>query len=409
MLRTAFTWMLVALTLLGCRGASRQGTNAAATIPPSREDTAAEQRAAREWLPNATRPPAEDGVDPEVPRPVPNPLISRGKPTFGSSPASGDPKAATDGAYGTFGGSFRVGHPTAEKPAWVAIQVGKGYERVLLLWQESGSYNYRETTYGSPKSYRIEVSADSTNGEDGTWREVVAVPNNEYRARAHSFAFSGQAWVKLLLLSAPENSPNGIALDEVDVHDLSLGGTDTWFFMGDSITAHALRRSSDRGGSFAELVQKAFPKFTPVVINAGIGGESSHHALRQVDTWLSENPDFKYWALGYGTNDAAGNASDARAFKDTMTQVVQKIRAQGRVPILARIPAAHDDSHAGLPAFNAAIDELTRSQRLPRGPNLYAWFQAHPEHLEDRLHPNAAGILAHQRLWFEAVAWLYPR
>jgi acyl-CoA thioesterase I len=43
------------------------------------------------------------------------------------------------------------------------------------------------------------------------------------------------------------------------------------------------------------------------------------------------------------------------------------------------------------------------------GPDLYAWFLAHPEQLRDGLHPTDAGIVAINRLWASAMERLYPR
>ena len=55
------------------------------------------------------------------------------------------------------------------------------------------------------------------------------------------------------------------------------------------------------------------------------------------------------------------------------------------------------------------IAELTAQNDLLPGPDLYAWFAAHPEQLRDGIHPTDAGILAINRLWAEAVARAYAR
>ncbi|HEX9620404.1 MAG TPA: GDSL-type esterase/lipase family protein [Polyangiaceae bacterium] len=345
-----------------------------------------------------------------TPRPVPNPLISRGRPAFAQSFADGaTARPVNDGIYGTWAGTFRGGTPKPGRPVWVAIDLGTGYRRVLLVWTEGGS-DYTNVTYGSPADYRVEVSADSTNGADGAWRSVVEVEENRFHARGHSFDFAGQRFVRVVFLRAPAHSANGIAFAEIEVFDLSQGGTDTWFFMGDSITAAAYDRDSEeRSPSFPELVHAHDPAYYPALINGGIGGENSDHALEHIDEWLAVNPDFKYWALGYGTNDAASNLDRADGFKANMQAVIERIRAAGRVPILARIPYATDGQHEHVPRFNAALEELSQTHRLYPGPNLYAWFRAHPERLADGLHPDDQGIVAMHRLWWEAVKPLYER
>src|SRR5262245_31867887 len=170
-----------------------------------------------------------------------SPIISRGKPTF-SSPAGG--ASVVDGTY--HGGAWSAGRPTPAAPAWVAIQVGAGPTRLLVVWDDGGTYNYEDmpgtNVYGLPAAYRVEVSNDSSNGQDGTWANVVTVPSNTVRTRAHAIDFTGQSWVKLTLTGTPAAAPNGVAIGEIDVHDISGQSgipEDTWLFMGDSITAFA--------------------------------------------------------------------------------------------------------------------------------------------------------------------------
>jgi acyl-CoA thioesterase I len=339
----------------------------------------------------------------------PNPIVSRGRPIFAHSLADGtDPKTLNDGLYRADNGVWRAGTPKANDAPWAAIDIGSGYRKLLLVWADAGTYDYEETTYGSPEDYRIEVSADSTNGQNGSWQTIVSVSKNKFHARGHSFEFTGKRWVKLVLVKAPKNSPNGLVLDEIDIHDLSGGGTDSWVFMGDSITAFCYDRSSEgHQPSFAELVHRAYPRYFPAMINAGIGGENSRDALEHVDEWLAVNPDFKYWALGYGTNDAAGNTDDTEEYRSRMQTVIAKILAAGRVPILARIPFAADGDHAGIPKFNGVVDALRAANTLPGGANLYGWFRQHPEQLRDKLHPDDRGIVEANRLWFEATKPLY--
>src|SRR6185503_8895589 len=127
---------------------------------------------------------------------APAPLVSRGKQVTGSSSVRySKPANAIDGDHAT---AWTAGKPTPEQPAWIAIEVGKGPARVLLNWSASGSFNYDETDYGSPGAYRIETSADSTDGEDGTWKGVASAPGVGTHGREHSFDFVGRSWVRLV-------------------------------------------------------------------------------------------------------------------------------------------------------------------------------------------------------------------
>jgi lysophospholipase L1-like esterase len=304
---------------------------------------------------------------------------------------------------------WNPGNPSAANPAWVAINIGSGYSRLLLNWTSTFNYNYNETTYGGPGDYQVQTSGDSTNGADGTWTTVANVSGNYVRARAHTFDFTGKSWVRLLVTapSATTNG-NGVAIDEIDIHDVSNGIADTWFFMGDSITAGGFTRKASQQPSFAANINQMHPSYFPAMINGGIGGETSGSAVGHIDTWLQLNPDMKYWALAYGTNDAAGNNGNPAAFKANMQILIDRIKAAGRVPILAKIPYAIDGNHNTIPLFNQAIDELNTANGLMSGPDLYAWFQAHPEQLSsDGLHPNDAGSASINRLWAEAMSGLY--
>jgi lysophospholipase L1-like esterase len=338
----------------------------------------------------------------------PNPIISRGKPVM-SSPANGN--AVVNTAY--HNGGWGAGKPTADAPAWVAINVGAGPTRVLVSWDDGGTYNYEDpattTVYGFPADYHFEVSPDGT-----TWTAAgTPVTGNTVRTRAHSLDFTGMAWVKMVITAAPANeSSNGVQIGEIDVHDISATGAglpdDTWFFMGDSITAFAYDRAASHQPSFAAGINTAKPTYFPAMINGGIGGELTTGALARLDEVLALNPDYRFICLTYGTNDEWGNHTDASGFKANLQMMIDKITAAGRTPILSHIPFSDDGNHGTLPTFNAAIDELTRSNQLQVGPDFYGYFMQHPDQLMDHVHPNDAGRVVMNQMWTDAAKPLYP-
>jgi acyl-CoA thioesterase-1 len=342
----------------------------------------------------------------------PNPIISRNKTTF-SSPAGG--AAVVDGVY--HNGGWSIVGPTTQAPGWVAIRIGAGPTRVLVSWDDGATYNYRTVTtelvYGMPAAYHIDVSANSTNGSDGTWTTAVTVANNTVRTRAHSVEFSGQSWVKMVITGTSANlSGYRVQIGEIDVHDLSAVAVgipdDTWFFMGDSITAFSYDRAAAHQPAFATLINGASPAFFPAMINGGVGSETTINALARVDDALTLNSDYRIFALSYGTNDSTGTVS-AAAFRTNLQMIIDRVKAAGRTPILARIPFANDGGHAAIPAYNTVIDDLTRTNQLRPGPDLYTWFQTHTnQFMPDNLHPNDAGQLAINQLWATAMRSLYP-
>jgi len=353
--------------------------------------------------------PAPPGVRaPAGPRPPPNrwggplaaaPLVSRGRPVT-SRPRGGG--VLVDGVYrtrATWGGV----HPTPAAPAWAAIDVGEGFTRLLVSWTSSGNHDWTDVRYGAPADYRIETSADSTDGADGRWDVAVVVTGNPVRTRAHAIPFAGRRWVRLVVTRLPPDVFRwGLQLDEIDVHDLSGGGDDAWVFLGDSITSAVFDRAPAHQPGFAEAIAARHPGHFPAVVAAGRGRLHHADAVRLVDEVLALNPDARVVALGFGSNDW-----DPDAFRRDLLEVARKVRAAGKIPVIARIPF-RSDAAVDFPArLDRVVDEVTAELGLLPGPDLYAWFAAHPGRLADGLHPDDAGAVEMIRLWAEAVAPLY--
>jgi acyl-CoA thioesterase I len=334
-----------------------------------------------------------------APKLVPAPLVSRGK-RVASRPRGGE--VVVDGIYRT-SKAWSGGKPSPRRPSWVAIELGPGYSRLLLSWTSSGNHDYVDRKYGAPVDYRIETSADSTDGENGTWRTVVDVTDNPVRTRAHAFDFAGQRWARLAVTRlSPDVFEWGLYLDEIDVHDLSHGGDDVWVFFGDSITSGVFDRAPDHQPSFAEAIALRHPGYFPATIGAGFGRLHHSDAVGRIDQVLALNPDAKVVALSFGSNDW-----DPVAFRRDLVAVVGKVRAAGKIPIVPRIPFRSDATQDFPARLDAVVDAVTREERLLPGPDLYAYFRAHPERLMDGLHPDPAGAVEMMRLWAEAAGPMY--
>jgi lysophospholipase L1-like esterase len=330
----------------------------------------------------------------------PAPLVSRSVRVAASGKGA---QALVDGRYRTRE-AWAGGFPTPQDPAWAALRIGRGPSRLLVSFTSSHNHDWFERFHGAPADYRIEVSADSTDGSDGAWRTAVSVTGNPVRSRAHAIDFAGASWVRLVVTRLPERVNEwGLFLDEIDVHDLSLGGDDVWLFLGDSITAGLFDRGGPRRPSFADWIARLHPGYHPAMIDAGLVRARAGDLLARIDEAFVLVPEARVVAIGIGSNDG-----DLDAFRRDLARLVDRIRAAGRIPVVARIPFRPGDAAAWTRQKNAALDEVVREAGLLPGPDLYSWFEAHPERLADGLHPDDRGAVEASRLWAEAVAPLYP-
>lgn len=330
----------------------------------------------------------------------PAPLLSRGRRVTASRPGA---KVLVDGVYR--GPAWAGGIPSEAAPAWAAIRIGRGPERVLLSWTSSHNHDYRDLFYGAPVDYRIETSADSTDGADGTWRTAVSVRGNPVRSRAHALDFAGERWIRLVVTGlAPERNAWGLFLDEIDVHDLSLGGDDVWVFLGDSIGAGVFDRAPAHRPSFADQIAAAHPGYQPAMIDAGFCRARTGDVLQRIDDVLAWNPDARVFAIALGANDP-----DPKTLQRDLDALVARIQAAGRIAVISRILYQTKYGEDFVASKNAALDTVAAARGLLPGPDPYAWFRARPARLADGLHPDADGSVELSRLWAEAVAPLYPR
>jgi lysophospholipase L1-like esterase len=332
---------------------------------------------------------------------TPNPLISKGKPLFGSPSA---PTALVNGRFGESAWSAPTG-------SWVAINLGAGPSKIFVSWN-STNYMWSDAiatpncpqNLPVPAAYVISTSSNSTNGSDGAWTTAVTVTNNSVAARGHLVDFTGASWVKMSITTGSGT------IDEIEVFDASNGLDDSWFFAGTSITSNAFKGPVPQE-SFAALVAKAHADYTPAIIRGGIGCILSNDFARDIGLYLAIVGNVRHFCVEMGTNDAWGGTNGgAAAFKANLQRVIDSCMAHDIEPVLARTIAT-DSTKAKWqvhPDYLAAIDELTAANHLTPGPDLFGYFKAHPAELNsDGVHPSSTGGASMQRLWAEAMGPLY--
>ena len=294
----------------------------------------------------------------------------------------------------------------------IALNVGEGPTKLLVNWESYGDCAWAtDFTSGCGHSgvalsnFKILTSANSTDGTDGDWEVAATIENNPVMARGVEIDFVGKSWFKFV----SEGDVGQIL--EIEAFDMSAGGTDTWFFMGTSISQMGIKQQ-DTDSTTAQLIHARFPEYTPAMLRGGIGCINSTEVVEHLGEYLEYAGNVKFWAIEMGTNDAWGGGDwNLQTYVDNMQTIIDSAKAHGIMPVIARIIAT-DSSKAGWqinPAFLDAVDKLVADNNLPAGPDFFTYFREHPELLgSDGVHPNAdGGGQAMHHLWAEALAPLY--
>jgi hypothetical protein len=342
--------------------------------------------------PSVSRPPFEAAERGELI--VPCPLISRGRPTFSSNTSS---------------------VPAPGEALWLAVHAGVGPSRLLVSWAVLVGANTRDGSAPVPAAYSIESSATSTDGRDGEWRRELEVTQNAANARAHVIEFDGQSWVRLTLETPAPDAGAAALPDRFDLHDASDGTDDCWLVLGDALFTGALALAPTAAAatatatqpSWPELIHGRYPGYFPALIDETRLDESPAHTLDRLPDLLATHAAARRVAIAYG---AGSSGEDSMEVGTALEAMVAAVLQSGRLPILARQPATRGRTRDAVDAFNRRIAALERRNQLVPGPDLAAWFDAHPDQLDDDGQPNLEGRRAVARLWADAVdVWYVPQ
>lgn len=320
-------------------------------------------------------------------------LISRDVPAFASS---GVAKNANDAQP-------NVAWSSDTLPAWLAYDVSQvpaaNRQRVLLAW-----YCYwADYLVSEPKpeqmlplDYVVETSSAPGSAEPPTdgWREVASVSANAKSARQHVFELDGANWVRMRVTKSSDAAK--VMLD-VDLYSAPSGGSDGWLFLGDSITYMTTQRAFSDLPALVEMAQKGR---VPLVIDGALGGTNTSTAQDIIDVSLAQF-EGRYVVLAYGTNDHAAE------FK--MEQLVQKVLAAGKIPVVPHVPWSDQKLEEG-PLLNQSIDALyAKYQDLVPGPDLWQAFENRTDLIpKGDVHPNAEGQEFLRAEWAKLMATKEP-
>ncbi len=323
--------------------------------------------------------------------PEPTPLISRDVPAFASS---GTADNAKDWNPSTSWISTQM-------PAWIAYDlsgVGEAErERVLLAWYDGATLDFINPMPNDgqhlPIDYVLEQNSAAGGGQPPTdgWQTIESVTGNDRNAHQRLVDLNGANWVRISV--SRSSSASAVGLD-FDVHSAPSGATDSWLFMGDSIT---FMSTSYLFSDLPARVHELAPDRWPAVIPAAIGGTNTITALAAIDDTMSGFPG-RFVVLAYGTNDHPNEYH--------MEELVQKVIAAGKVPVVPHMPWAVDAriQQEG-PEINAIIDGLyDKYPEILRGPDFWGVLKDRTDLIPSNdIHPNDAGQKEFRNQWARAM------
>jgi GDSL-like Lipase/Acylhydrolase family len=317
------------------------------------------------------------------------PLLSRTVPAHASNASGGNVASNAQDASNTSTWS------SSSLPAWLAydlssVAVGSRQRALIAIYAERSNDYDNTGQIGAwqqmPLDYVIETNGAPGGGAPpaGGWTPLVTVNDNVLAAPQHLVELGGASWVRVRVTRASD--PATVSLD-VDVYSAPNGGTDSWLFLGDSITSMTFQRLfQDR--SVAQRVNDRDPSRWPAQIGGGLGGTNSGTALGIIDARLAAFPG-RYVVLAYGTNDG-----DATSYRTNMTTLVNKIIAAGKTPVIPTVPWT--STRNTTIALNAVIADLYAAYpQVLRGPDLYGLTEGRTDYIPSGdVHPTDTGRAA---------------
>lgn len=328
---------------------------------------------------------------------TPNPVISRNCPVY--SGKASQPTAANDEHYFSF--CFMT------TPDYIAYDLSAvpsdERKQVIAVWYNTSSYDYignYKSRNMEPSDYTIEVNAAEGGAypENG-WEVVETVEGNTLSSRQHLVDMENYNWIKLNIEKADDESGKQASIN-FDIHNVSEGVSDSWLFLGDSITAGGMNNCYGTG--FATHINTLDSRYFPIQENGGIGGIRSIDGRENIDRWL-ETSHAKYVSLAYGTNDCWGNPNGTEAYYNNTKYMIDAILKAGKIPVLPKIPAStNEDVMDNVPLYNAVIDRLYEEygDKIVKGPDFGEFLLSSPDYLSgDGVHPSDTGYAAMREEW----------
>jgi len=172
--------------------------------------------------------------------------------------------------------------------------------------------------------------------------------------------------------------------------------------LGDSLTYGARDKF---GRSYPAELGSSLTKETGefyICHNYGVNGETSSDLLRRAWHQLKSNPGAKIALLMIGTNDTK-KPTPVDIYEDNLIQIINAIRANGKMPIVATLPALefspyymHNRDY--IERYNSVIYKLSKSMNF-----IVCKMDGLREHLIDGVHFTHEGYKEVSKRWLKTI------
>ena len=256
---------------------------------------------------------------------------------------------------------------------------------------------------------------------------LLSITGNTHHSRSHLLNLTGYPWIRFRATKGSStNQPGSTDCElKLEVYDAHLGNTDSWAFLGDSITNGAMNHLEKGDMNFAQRVNASVPANFPMYENAGIPFDDAQQYGAQRLAALLANSAARYVGISYGMNDAGAGLATDYSFYNAYKGLVDTVLAAGRIPVIPTISWTAQrrwQSAIGDPVtgpelgLNRQLAKLKADYRaqgkvIVDGPDLWHFFQANPSLIgQGDIHPTAAGYVAMRNQWAQAmISAVYPR
>jgi len=324
-------------------------------------------------------------------------LISRDAPAFASTGQRGNPYEGPELARDGDGYTGWVAHTI---PAWLAYDLSKApasdRQHNLVAWFANNNVylSNPEPWMKMPVDYVIEVSSapGGTDAPTTGWTELLTVTDNRRGSVQLELDLAGANWLRMRVTRGSD--PAGELKIDMDVYSIPAGATDSWLYMGDSITYMAFMYGFT---NVPAQVAAESPDRWPGLMNAAVGGTGAITAVDSIGETMQGFPG-PFVVLAYGTNDHADG------FGANMETLVKDVIVAGKTPVVPRMIWADSKLVEG-PLENAAIDDLyARYPAIKKGPDLWAVFENRNDLIAPGdVHPNEEGKKVLRGEWVKTM------